>query len=577
MCFQSPIEISSSQIRQAAEVLDVFQPTETEFDDDGSTSENEDYVETDSAHESEEDADCDDTRIESDGPYISKSGFVWLRKPPDTSDQPSQIQYNATPKGQALNVTTPLEAWSILFTDEILNIILHHTNEEIERTISEIKLTGGYVQSYQKVVDLVELKAVIGLLYFAGLQKLSNTNTKNLWSPYGMSLFRLTIPQSRFVFLLFNMRFDDKYTRIERQSEDCLAKIREIWDMFIANCTANYEPHTNCTIDDQLLSFRGKCLFRTYMPTKPDRYGLKIITLNDSTTHYMHHAIPYIGPVTTDLNEEVPFYYVSKVSEPIHHTGRNITCGNWFTSISIFDQMKEDFNLTMVGTIRKNKREIPEEFKRISPDGTKVRFGYHDEKTLVSFNSKGDKIMLLVSSLPVNSKIDEATGKPEIVNFYDRTKGNDDFDKKCRDYSTARKTRRWPMRYFYGMLDQANVNALILYSSCKNNAKIKRNDFILELSLALTKPFLASRLNSSTLRTTLRVQIEAFLGCKNSLADQVTSGLMVDNRMAKPKRCSYCPAVVDRKTFYKCLRCEKSMCREHNAKICCNCSIELNK
>jgi len=68
-----------------------------------------------------------------------------------------------------------------------------------------------------------------------------------------------------------------------------------------------------------------------YIPSKPDKYGLKIVSMNDAVTHYMINAIPYCGNVTERLNgEPIPTYYVRRLSKPIHNTERNITCDNWF-------------------------------------------------------------------------------------------------------------------------------------------------------------------------------------------------------------------------------------------------------
>lgn len=106
----------------------------------------------------------------------------------------------------------------------------------------------------------------------------------------------------------------------------------------------------------------------------------------------MYNAIPYVGTVDKDPAEAVPSYYVRKLSEPIYHTGRNITCDNWFTSIPICDKLRKEFGLTIVGTIRKNKREIPESFKKIPSNELNVQFCYHDGKTLVSFNPKKRKL-----------------------------------------------------------------------------------------------------------------------------------------------------------------------------------------
>lgn len=185
-----------------------------------------------------------------------------------------------------------------------------------------------------------ELKATIGLLYFSGLQKLSHTSLESLWSVYGMSLFRITMTLNRFKFLILCIRFDDKNTRSQRKANEPLANIRKIWDKFINNCRINYQPGSNCSIDERLLSFRGRCRFRMYLPAKPDKYGLKVVVMNDSDTHYLFNAIPYCGTVTNkDPNESVPSYYVRKLSEPIYNTGRNITCDRWFTSIPICDKL----------------------------------------------------------------------------------------------------------------------------------------------------------------------------------------------------------------------------------------------
>jgi len=55
------------------------------------------------------------------------------------------------------------------------------------------------------------------------------------------------MPEYRFKLLC--MKFDDKNTHEEKKATDCLAHIQEIWDKFITNCMANYEPYLNCTID----------------------------------------------------------------------------------------------------------------------------------------------------------------------------------------------------------------------------------------------------------------------------------------------------------------------------------------
>lgn len=117
---------------------------------------------------------------------------------------------------------------------------------------------------------------------------------------------------------------------LERKRMDKLAPIREIWNMFLQNNITNYESSNNCTIDEQLVSFRGRCSFRVYMKNKPDKYDLKIFMLNDAETFYMLAAIPYVRKVTPTQNDSVPTYFVKKLGEmtSIYGIWRTITMDN---------------------------------------------------------------------------------------------------------------------------------------------------------------------------------------------------------------------------------------------------------
>jgi hypothetical protein len=126
------------------------------------------------------------------------------------------------------------------------------------------------------------------------------------------------------------------------------------------------------------------------------------------------------------------------------------------------------------------------------------------------------------------------------------------------------------MRYFYGIFDQAAINAFILYTFNITN-KEKRYTFIEQLSLSLIKPFLAIRL-----RTTLRLRIRLFIESimtSDIPKDDNPRNYLRDNIMEIRKRCAFCPYSIHRKTQYKCLRCHSTMCVEHTARICYVCSL----
>ncbi|XP_066590616.1 piggyBac transposable element-derived protein 4-like [Prorops nasuta] len=476
-----------------------------------------------------------------------------------------------SPKEAALQIKSPLEAWSLLMSENIIDKIVKFTNIELLQYTAANNVSDHIVI---KTIDKIEIKAFFGLLYYSGLFKVNRTDIEDLWSVHSLSLFRATMTYRRFKIILRCIRFDDKETRKERLQNDKFAHIRECWDMFISNCKNYYEPGKNVTIDEQLLSFRGRCSFKIYIPSKPDRYGLKIVSIHDAETHYMFDALPYTGTVVNkEPTESVPAYFVRKLCESISGSNRNITADNWFTSLPIVEKLS-DSNLTYVGTIRKNKQEIPESFKRAPADNSDAQFAFRKNMTLLSYypKKKNKKVVLLLSSLHKDRGIDAETNKPNIVVFYNKTKGGvDSFDKKCHDYSVARRTQRWPLRFMYGMLDQCNVNAHILHNFCENNSMLSRKKFVLELAMSLVKPLLTLRLTLPTLRISVRNLIEQFIPNEERFENQLIEDELPTNLHEKPKRCQLCPYSSDRKSRAFCIRCRKTMCKEHVAKICTIC------
>jgi hypothetical protein len=77
---------------------------------------------------------------------------------------------------------------------------------------------------------------------------------------------------------------------------------------------------------------------------------------------------------------------VEGMCSPVYNTGRNVTMDNYFTSLEVVNKMLHSNKLTMVGTIRKNKREIPELFKnsQIRPVNSSI-LGFQENVTLLSY------------------------------------------------------------------------------------------------------------------------------------------------------------------------------------------------
>lgn len=428
------------------------------FEDESDSGE-EDYVEhreEDSETEQEDDSDNEEEEEIHEGSYsLGKDKITkWYCEPtPKTRTQAHNlVRHLPGVIGEAKNAKTPLECWSYFFDDDILQRVVTYTNEYI----TSIK------ENYQrerdtKLIDIIELKAFIGLLYLAGVYKSNRQSLEELWGTNGdgVEKFGLVMNIKRFKFIIRCLRFDDRLTREERKKQDRLAAVRDIFTKFVQNCQKNYSLGENVTLDEKLEAFRGRCLFRQYIPSKPAKYGLKIFALVDAKLFYLYNMEIYAGkqPDGPFNLSNKPADIVRRLIHPIIGTGRNLTADNWFTDFDIVEELRQK-RISFVGTVKKNKRQLPPDF--VSSAGRKEyssKFGFNKATTLVSYVPKKGKTVILVSTLHNDKSIDEETGvknKPSIISFYNQTKGGvDTADKLCASYNVARNTKRWPMVVFF--------------------------------------------------------------------------------------------------------------------------------
>ncbi|XP_065664671.1 piggyBac transposable element-derived protein 4-like [Hydra vulgaris] len=169
-----------------------------------------------------------------------------------------------------------------------------------------------------------------------------------------------------------------------RKRPPCLVRI--IFETFVNNFQKSFSPEENLTIDEMLSVFQGRYQFRQYIPTKPNKYGIKLYNLVDATMFYTVKLEIYAGqrPQSPFCFSTKPNDVMMRMVEHLFGFGRNITADNWFTSFDLVDKLKNK-KLSYVGTVRKNEKQLLIAF--INFKGRKAKttmFGFNNYKVLVS-------------------------------------------------------------------------------------------------------------------------------------------------------------------------------------------------
>ena len=173
---------------------------------------------------------------------------------------------------------------------------------------------------------------------------------------------------------------------------------------------------------------------------------------------------------------------------------------NFFTSVPMARTLLQH-QLTVVGTMRKCKREIPECMKAAKSRQTKTSvFGFNNRLTMVNYVPKKNKAVILLSTMHhgITIIVEDRKEMPEIIKFYSEIKiGVDLVDQMVQTYTCKRQTRQWSLILFKNVLDIAALNAYAAFRQvCPNYLSdhcLRRRRFITDLAKTLIMPYMMTR------------------------------------------------------------------------------------
>lgn len=559
-----------------------FLEAETSEEEIGGTDDDEDegsieQSDHDSVSELEifEEEEIGNDQVQNDGDYFigRDSATKWNKKPLVSkfakTKKVNLVKLLPGPTIAVRDIKTEYEAFEKIFTEGMINEIVACTNIHIEDIQSKYSRERDAKKTTRN-----EILAFIGLLFLSGVKKANHTNFLELWNAdgSGIEIFRACMSYNRFLFLLSAIRFDSKATRAERKKTDKLAAVRSILNQFINNCKSSYCLGEYLTIDEMLLPFRGRCSFIQYIPNKPAKYGLKIFAVCDSKTFYVSNIELYCGkqPEGPYSVANSPNEIVMRLLDDLRGTRRNLSCDNWYTSYPLAMSLL-DKNITLVGTLKKNKRELPPEFL---PNKTRVvnssLFGFQKNIMIASYVPKRNKAVVLLSTMHDDDAINSETQKPEVIHFYNSTKGGvDTVDQMTSHYSVSRRTNRWTLCFFFQLINIAGLNSQILYNSIHAENPVRRRLFLKSLALELMKNHLEERAQLASLPS----DVKSILSKYRKRTREESEDNVEEPPLKIRSRCTICGRSKNRVTTMRCTFCKIFVCKEHSStKVTCqNC------
>ncbi len=244
---------------------------------------------------------------------------------------------------------------------------------------------------------------------------------------------------------------------------------------------------------------------------------------------------------------------------------------SYITSVPLAEKLFEK-SLNIVGALHHKNAHVPPIMKP-----SKLRalhtseFGFCGKVFMVSYVPKLKQAAILLSTMHTSNALNEtsAINKPEVIQYYNRTKGGVSNVKiMAENYTCKRQTKRWPMLLWYNMLDIAIVNShsifIAQHPSFMGGGHNTQRLYIKELVKELVVPQIHRRREESPGLSMIIVEAMDRCGMPTSLS-AVNSKLQEQscpNRIRK--RCYYCPSGRDRKVSKFCSECSHPVCKDHS-------------
>lgn len=365
----------------------------------------------------------------------------------------------------ALINESPFSYYATFVDQEIIDIMVTQTNLYATQLVTSAEDVPRGARIHQWTpTSPEEMLKFLGLVGYMGLVNMPTIH--HYWSRN--RLYRNDVSsvmsRNRFELLMQVWHFTDNQMC---PPGDRTYKVHPFIEKMVSKFQNVYTPGKTICIDESLVPFRGRLIFKQYMPLKTHKYGVKIFKLCSEEGYTWNMKI-YCGK-EQDAGASVPSNVVMTLSECLLDTGRTVVVDNYYTSLDLANKLL-DRKTHLVGTLRSNRRGNPKDVTQ-----KKLKRGemmaQENERGICVMKWRDKRDVLLLSTkhtdsfTEVRSRGGQLKRKPLAVVYYNKGKSSIDLSDQMSSYNSAlRKTVKWYRKIAIEVLfGTAMVNAHFLY------------------------------------------------------------------------------------------------------------------
>lgn len=445
----------------------------------------------------------------------------------------------------------PIDWFSLVIDDIFLQSIVTETNKYAEELfLSQNTKEKSRICNW-KQLSLEELKTFLGLLFHTGILRLPEIQHYWKHDELFKTCFGKYMSRDRFMLIMRCLHVSNSDNNTDR-----LHKIKPAVDYFNNKMWCINAPSKELSLDESMVLWRGRLVFKQYIKNKRHKYGIKLYMLTEPNGLVMKFAV-YAGANDVLSGEGHSQKVVLHLMNDWLGKGHSVFSDNFYNSISLTQALIEK-KTYITGTLRQDRVDVSTDVTKakLKKGDTVAKYcegimvgKWKDVRDVTYISSQYENVM----NVAVNKRGQEKMKPLPIIEYNNNMSGIDRQDQMMSYYPCERKTIRWYKKLLVHILQMGILNAYFLYNKYTITSKMTMLDFRLQVIKSL-------------LGSDRQVEVEDNREHEGE-AKHVPAKLPINNKGVRGrKKCKLCTRNGTRKdTTYYCKACpgEPALCLEN--------------
>ena len=195
---------------------------------------------------------------------------------------------------------SPIDFFDLLLTQDIYDLIIEQTNLYAFQFIQSHELPPrSRVHTWtKKEFTQAEFQKFLSMILTMGIIKYPKLEDYFATSwPFKNQVFSSIMSRDRFstIMKFLHLNNNENYISKGKPGYDPLYKLRPFLEKLLNNFQSNFNLGMDISVDEQMVSYKGRLAFLQYIAKKPTKWGMKAFVLSDSKTGYIFNWKLYTG------------------------------------------------------------------------------------------------------------------------------------------------------------------------------------------------------------------------------------------------------------------------------------------